>query len=87
VANYELVIKQSAAKELEEVPRKNRRQIARRITSLAGNPRPHGCEKLSGQEKYRLRHGDYRVLYEIDDTARRATIVKIAHRRDVYRKR
>jgi mRNA interferase RelE/StbE len=86
VASYDLAIKRSAAKELEAVPRKDRQRIARRIIGLGKNPRPHGCEKLSGHEKYRLRQGDYRVLYEIDDAAHRVTIVKIAHRRDAYRK-
>jgi mRNA interferase RelE/StbE len=86
VENYELLIKKSAAKELESIPRKDRERIARRINRLRSNPRPPGCEKLSGEEKYRLRQGDYRIIYGIDDTALQLTVVKIAHRRDVYRK-
>jgi mRNA interferase RelE/StbE len=85
VASYELSIKQSAVKELEGLPFKDRQRIARKLQALAKNPRPPGSEKLSGEEKYRLRQGDYRVLYTIDDEPRRVTIVKIAHRRDVYK--
>ena len=48
-------------------------------------PRPQGVEKLSGQEKYRIRQGDHRVLYSIDDTAETVTVVQIGHRRDMYR--
>lgn len=84
MASYELLIKRTAAKELEALPKKDCRRISRRIQSLAGDPRPAGSEKLSGQEKYRLRQGDYRVLYQIDDAARTVTIVKICHRRDIY---
>jgi mRNA interferase RelE/StbE len=85
VASYSVGIKQSAAKELEELPLKVRRRVISRIRALATDPRPRGCEKLSGQEKYRIRQGVLRVLYEIDDTLSTVTIVKIAHRRDVYR--
>lgn len=85
MASYSVGIKQSAAKELEELPLKVRRRVISRIRALATDPRPRGCEKLSGQEKYRIRQGVLRVLYEIDDTLSTVTIVKIAHRRDVYR--
>ena len=85
MASYSVGIKQSAAKELEELPLKDRRRVISRIRSLATDPSPRGCEKLSGQEKYRIRQGDLRALYEIDDTLSTVTIVKIAHRRDVYR--
>jgi mRNA interferase RelE/StbE len=85
VASYKLLIKRSAAKELEELLPKVRRRVASRIDALGPTPRPPGVEKLSGQEKYRLRQGDYRVLYAIDDDAAVVTVVKIGHRRDVYR--
>jgi len=85
VANYELLIKRSAAKELEALPPKYRSRIAAKIHALSTEPRPPGAEKLSGEEKYRIRQGDYRVLYEIDDGVRTVTIVRIGHRRDVYR--
>jgi mRNA interferase RelE/StbE len=85
VANYELLIKRSAAKELEALPTTYRRHIAARIQKLSAEPRPPGVEKLSGAEQYRIRQGDYRVLYEIDDGRKVVTIVRIAHRRDVDR--
>lgn len=85
MASYSVGIKQSAAKELEELPLKVRRRVISRIRALATDPRPRGCEKLSGQEKHRIRQGDLRALYEIDDTRSTVTIVKIGHRRDVYR--
>ncbi len=85
MASYSLQIKRSAVKEVEALPLKDRRRIVRKIQALARNPRPEGCEKLSGQDKYRLRQGDYRILYSVDDAAEAAVIVKIDHRRDVYR--
>ena len=85
MANYDLLIKRPAAKELEAVPLKDRRRIVNRIQALANEPRAPGAEKLSGDEKYRVRQGDYRVLYEIDDASRSVTVVKIGHRSDVYR--
>ncbi len=85
MASYKLLIKRSAAKELEGLPPKVRRRVASKIEALAATPRPQGVEKLSGQEKYRIRQGDYRVLYSIDDGAQTVTVVKISHRRDVYR--
>jgi len=86
VASYKLLIKASAAQELEALPAKERKRIISRILRLASNPRPPGTEKLSGEEKHRLRQGDYRILYSIDDAGRSVTVVKIGHRRDVYRK-
>ena len=85
MASYKLLIKPSAAKELEAISTKDRRKVSIRIEALASEPRPHGGEKLSGQEHYRVRQGDYRVVYGIDDAAQTVLIVKIGHRRDVYR--
>ena len=85
MANYRLLIKPSAAKELEALPAKDRKRIAAKLQQLASDPRPPGTEKLSGQEKYRLRQGDYRVVYSVDDNESAVLIVKIGHRRDVYR--
>jgi len=84
VAGYKVFIKPSAVKEIESIPRKDRLRIISRIKVLANNPRPTGCEKLSGQEKYRLRQGNYRILYTISDIELSIIIVKIGHRRDVY---
>ena len=85
MASYRLLIKPSAAKELEGLPLKDRRRVATRLQRLASDPRPTGAEKLSGQDKYRLRQGDYRVLYSVDDAALTVVIVKIGHRRGVCR--
>ena len=85
MASYSLLIKASAAKELEATPKKDRKRLAERIRGLATAPRPAGSEKLSGEEKYRIRQGDYRILYLIEDARSTVTIVKIGHRREVYR--
>lgn len=85
--SFRLLIKASAAKELERAGQKaDRRRLVVRIESLARDPRSAGCEKLSGAEdKYRVRQGSYRVVYAIDDDARTITIFKVGHRRDIYR--
>jgi len=85
VGSYKLFIKPSAAKELETLPVKARGMIARKIQSLAADPRPRRSEKLSGEDLYRIRQGDYRVLYDIQDKARVIVVIKIGHRREVYR--
>jgi mRNA interferase RelE/StbE len=85
VASYNVLIKPSAAKELERLPDKVRRQIAKRIASLADRPRPIRCEKLTGEDLYRIRQGDYRVVYSIADAALTVLVVRIGNRREVYR--
>ena len=85
MASYRLLIKPSAARELEALPKRDRRRIASRISGLASQPRPPGVEKLSGQEKFRLRQRDYRILYAVDDDRQSIVVVKVGHRRDVYR--
>ncbi len=85
MASYKLVIRRSAAKDIEALPTKDRRRVVARIQGLATDPRPAGCEKLSGEEKYRVRQGDYRILYEIVDHELIVTVVKVGNRRDVYR--
>ncbi len=85
MASYRIEIKRSAVKELEAVPAKDRRRITTKIQALAGNPRPAGCEKLSGHDKYRIRQGNYRILYTIADDVLVVTVIKIGDRRDVYR--
>ena len=88
MAKYSLRIKRSARKELESVATKaDRRRIIRRIESLADNPRPPGALKLSGLERYRVRHGRYRILYTIEDTVLIVYVIKIGDRKDVYRSR
>jgi mRNA interferase RelE/StbE len=85
VASYSVLIKPSAAKELEQVPEKPRRLIVKRIQALADTPRPPGSEKLTGEELCRIREGDYRVVYSIEDTDLIVLVVRVGHRRDVYR--
>lgn len=85
MASYNVQIRRSAAKELEAVPSKDRRRIVTRIEGLRTEPRPPGCEKLSGDDKYRIRQGNYRILYEIQDQALIVTVVRVGDRRDVYR--
>jgi mRNA interferase RelE/StbE len=85
VESYRLEVKRTAAKEIGDLPKADCRRVIAKIQLLARDPRPHGCEKLSGAEKYRIRQGDYRILYEIDDSTRSVTIVKVGNRREVYR--
>jgi mRNA interferase RelE/StbE len=77
VANFSVEIRKSAAKELAALPAKD---CARVVATLATQPRPFGSEKVAGDEKFRIRQGAYRILYEVDDRASRVTIVKIAQR-------
>lgn len=87
MAEYRITIKKSAAKELEDIPQRDLHKVIRRIQSLAKDPRPHGSRKLSGQEQHRIRQGDYRIVYSIEDKNSLIDIVKIGHRREVYRSR
>lgn len=85
MASYSLEVKRSAAKELAGVPRRDLVRIVAKIEDLGREPRPQGAEKLSNDDKYRIRQGDYRVLYQIDEANKRVIVVRIAHRREVYR--
>jgi mRNA interferase RelE/StbE len=85
VANYAVELRRSALKELDAIASADLPRVMSRIRSLATNPRPPGAEKLTGAEQYRIRQGVYRVLYEVDDARRTVTIVKIGHRREIYR--
>jgi mRNA interferase RelE/StbE len=87
MASYKLVVKKSVAKDLRDIPNHDVLRILECLQSLQDNPRPAGCEKLSGQERYRLRQGVYRIIYEIADHQLIVTVVKVAHRSHVYRKR
>ena len=83
--NYRIVIKKSAAKELESTNKQDKVRIVERIRKLAFDPRPAGSKKLSGQEKYRVRQGNYRILYKIEDNELIITVVQVGHRKDVYK--
>jgi len=84
-APYRLQIKRSAEKELRGLPKEDLARVARRIEQLKNDPRPPGCEKLFDVDCYRVRQGDYRILYTVDDKQRVIEIYKIGHRREVYR--
>lgn len=84
MASYKLSFKQSVAKDLRRIPKDDVAGILKRIDMLAENPRPPGSEKLSGQERYRVRQGVYRIIYEIVDDALLVTVVKVGHCREVY---
>ncbi|MDA2921487.1 type II toxin-antitoxin system RelE/ParE family toxin [Desulfobacterota bacterium AH_259_B03_O07] len=86
MARYKILIKPSAVKEIESIlPKKDRQRIVARIAKLADNPRPKCCEKLTGEEKYRVRQGWYRIVYLIEDQELVVYIFKVGHRKDIYR--
>ncbi len=85
MGSYSVHIKRSAAKEIETVARRDRARIIERIQTLSENPRPAGSKKLSGREAYRIRQGDYRIVYTVDDEDQGVMIILVAHRRDAYR--
>jgi mRNA interferase RelE/StbE len=82
---YSVLIKKSAERELRKIPKADLQRITQRIKDLAATPRPSSSEKLAGQDSYRIRQGDYRIVYTVDDDHRLIEIIKIGHRREVYR--
>ena len=83
---YRVLIKPSAVKEIKAIPRKkDRQQITQKIKKLSSNPRPPGCQKLTGDDRYRIRQGQYRIIYSIEDKDLIVYVVKIGHRKDIYR--
>ena len=87
MANYKICIKPSAAKELKKIPKTVLQKVVGKIKGLAFDPRPPGCEKLSSEERFRIRQGDYRIIYTIEDEKLIVIVVKIGHRKDVYKKK
>ena len=85
MANYKVLIKPSAVKELKKIPKKQLQKITERIQTFSTDPRPPGCEKLAAQNAYRIRQGTYRIIYTIEDDQLIILIIKIGHRRDIYR--
>jgi mRNA interferase RelE/StbE len=85
MAKYSLVFKKSVAKDLRNISNKDVKRILKCIEFLCENPRADGCIKLSGQERYRVRQGTYRIVYEIQDTELIILVVKVAHRNAVYK--
>ena len=86
MASYRIVLRKSAAKEIEKLDKKTIARVIGKIQALSGDPRPPGCKKLSGEEKYRIRAGAYRILYQIGDHELIVSVVRVRHRRDAYRK-
>ena len=85
MAAYKIFFKKSIEKDFESIPKKDLKRILARIKMLAQDPRPFGSEKLTGQERYRIRQGRYRIVYSIQENELIVWIVKIGHRKDVYR--
>ena len=85
MTSYKILFKRSAEKELRHIPPPDLKKVIEKISSLAEHPRPHGAQLLKGDERYyRIRQGDYRIIYEVKDSANEVTIIKIGHRREVY---
>ena len=85
MAEYKLFFKKSVQKDFNTIPKNDLRRILNRIEALIKDPRPPGCEKLTGQERYRLRQGRYRTVYSIQDDALTVWVVKVGHRKHFYR--
>ncbi|MDD3953067.1 MAG: type II toxin-antitoxin system RelE/ParE family toxin [Lentisphaeria bacterium] len=85
MGEYKIFFKKSVEKDLRSIPKKDLKKILTRIEALAQEPRPQGYEKLSGQEKYRIRQSTYRIIYSIQDQELTVWVVKVGHRKDVYR--
>ena len=85
MAAYKLLFKKSVQKDFDTIPKKDLRKILNRIEALAEDPPPSGCEKLTGQERYRLRQGKYRIVYSIHDDELTVCVVKVGHRKHIYR--
>jgi mRNA interferase RelE/StbE len=85
MAKYEISIKKSAVKELEDIPKKVLQKIIKKINTLSSDPRPQGSQKLSHREQYRVRQGDYRIIYSVLDDDLTVHIIKVGHRREMYR--
>lgn len=85
MARYRVIVRKSVAKDLKGIPKRDVRRILAAIEALADDPRPPGAKKLSGQERYRLRQGNHRILYAIEDDRLIVCVVRVGDRRDVYR--
>ncbi len=85
MVEFEILFKESVWKDLKKVPKNHLKRILSRIEKLKDNPRPNGCEKLTGQELYRVRQGKYRIVYSIQDNELTIWIIKVGHRSSIYR--
>ena len=86
MVKYSLTFKKSVAKDLRSIPKKDIKRILKCVELLCVDPRAEGCIKLSGQERYRVRQGAYRIIYEIQETELVIMVVKVAHRSVIYKK-
>jgi mRNA interferase RelE/StbE len=86
MAQYKVFFKKSVEKDFKSIPKKELLKILSKIESLQDNPRPFGCEKLTGQERYRLHQGNYRIVYSIQDYELTVWVVRIGHRKEIYNK-
>lgn len=86
MGRYRIVFRKSVSRDLRPTPNRDLRKILAAIESLSEKPRPEGIEKLSGQDRYRMRRGDYRIIYEIKEEEIMVVVVKVGHRKDVYRR-
>lgn len=85
MARYRIAFKRSVIKDLRQIPNQDVQRILKRIDDLADEPRGSGAEKLTGEEVFRVRQGNYRILYTVEDDVVTVTIVRVGHRRDAYR--
>ena len=85
MAGYELFFKESVWKDLTSIPKNDVQRIIARIEQLANDPGPPGCEKLTGHELYRIRQGNYRIVYSIQDNELTIWVIRVGHRKEVYR--
>ena len=85
MAGYRIFFKRSVERDFGNIPKKDVKRILDRTKTLEDNPRPPGCEKLTGQERYRLRQGRYRIVYSIQEDELTIWVVKVGHRKDIYR--
>jgi len=85
MAAYKLFFKKSVQKDFDDIPKKDLKRLLGRIETLAENPRTSGCEKLTGQERYRIRQGRYSIAYSIQDDELSVWVVKVGHRKHIYR--
>lgn len=86
MASYRIYLRKSAAKELKKLPKPTIQKVIKRIESLTIEPRPIDCVKLTGQELYRIRQGSYRIVYSIQDVVLTVWVIKISHRKDIYKR-
>jgi mRNA interferase RelE/StbE len=85
MAEYEILFKESVWKDLKKIPKRELKKILSRVEKLGNDPRPMGCEKLTAEELYRIRQGNYWIIYSIQDNELTVWVIKVGHRKDVYR--